>query len=467
MGKLKVVSLFSGCGGMDLGIKGGFEFLGKMYRPHDVEIIYAIDNDKNTCETFNKNFGIECVCKDIRTVDSTEIPPHHVLVGGFPCVSFSIVAQNPPRLGYKDERGRLFFEMCRILTDRKPICFIAENVKGLLSANKGKAFPLVLGKFKEAGYHVTYKVLNAADYGVPQKRERVFIVGFRDKKILDAFKFPKPVTKEKPVPLSKVIMSEDKIEEKYYFSKRAIEGLKKANKKMNKGRVQNLSEPCNTIGAHLAKVSINSTDPVLKIDGRYRRFTPREAARIQSFPDDFIFVGPETKQYRAIGNAVPPVLMWYITKEVIKAIKKVNPKLFDSMPYRTENEKRSYNMSKIRGKNTKIELILRRALWSKGYRYRLHCTNIPGKPDIVFKSKKIAIFCDSAFWHGKNYEETISRIKTNREYWANKLKRNIERDKEVNEELKRRGWVVLRFWEDEIKGDLDRVVKEIEKALGK
>ena len=116
-----------------------------------------------------------------------------------------------------------------------------------------------------------------------------------------------------------------KLKKKYYFSERAVRGMVKVRAKMNKGRIQDPNSPCNTIGAHLSKVSLNSTDPVLKINGRYRRFTPREAARIQSFSEDFILVGAETRQYRAIGNAVPPVLMWYITREIISAIKANRP----------------------------------------------------------------------------------------------------------------------------------------------
>ena len=126
-------------------------------------------------------------------------------------------------------------------------------------------------------------------------------------------------TAEEKIPLSKVVFPEDEVDEKYYFSEKAVRGMKRVREKMNKGRAQDLDEPCNTIGAHLAKYSLNSVDPVLKTRGRYRMFTPREAARIQSFPEDFVLVGSDNRQYRAIGNAVPPVLMWHITREVVNA----------------------------------------------------------------------------------------------------------------------------------------------------
>jgi DNA (cytosine-5)-methyltransferase 1 len=237
------------------------------------------------------------------------------LTGGFPCQSFSIIAQNPKRLGVKDERGKLFFEMCRILRERQPKCFIAENVKGILTANKKSAFPLIMKEFEDSGYDVQYRVLNSADYGVPQKRERVIIVGFRkDLKVNFSFPDVEIQNEEDYEPLKKVI--EKQVDEKYFFSERAVAGMMKKRESMNKGRAQDINKPCNTVGAHLAKVSLNSTDPVLMEGERYRRFTPREVARIQSFPDDFELVGSEAAQYRALGNAIPPVMLWYVAKAV-------------------------------------------------------------------------------------------------------------------------------------------------------
>ena len=224
--------------------------------------------------------------RDIREVKTEELPKFDILTGGFPCQSFSIVAQNPKRLGIKDEKGMLFFEMCRILRERKPKCFIAENVKGLLTANKREAFPLIIKEFEDSGYDVKYQVVHAVEFGVPQKRERVIIVGFR-KDLNVEFDFPEAVvdSPEKYVPLSKVIDSD--VDDKYFFSQKAVDGMMRNRESMNKGRAQNVDEPCNTVGAHLAKVSLNSTDPVLKVDNKYRRFTPREVARIQSFPETF------------------------------------------------------------------------------------------------------------------------------------------------------------------------------------
>lgn len=321
MEKLKVASLFCGCGGTDVGLLGGFDFLGKYYNSNSMEIVYANDIDDNACKIFKENFGITPDNRDIRAVKTEEIPEFDILTGGFPCQSFSIVAQNPKRLGVKDERGKLFFEMCRILRERQPKCFIAENVKGILTANKRSAFPLILKEFEESGYDVQYQILNSADYGVPQKRERVIIVGFR-KDLNITFSFPEAEIEDetKYTPLKTVI--EKRVDEKYFFSERAVAGMMKKRESMNKGRAQDINKPCNTVGAHLAKVSLNSTDPVLMEGERYRRFTPREVARIQSFPDDFELVGSEAAQYRALGNAIPPVMFWYVAKAVSKELKK-------------------------------------------------------------------------------------------------------------------------------------------------
>ncbi len=319
MGRLKVASLFCGCGGTDVGLLGDFTFLGKHYESNDMEIVYANDIDDNACKIFEKNFGVKPDNRDIRNVSSKDLPDFDILTGGFPCQSFSIIAQNPKRLGIKDDRGKLFFEMCRILKEKQPICFIAENVKGLISANNSETFPLILDEFKKCGYDVEYDILNSANFGVPQKRERVIIVGFR-KNLNLHFKFPNvPITDEMFfTPLKKVL--EDKVDEKYFFSEKAVEGMLKNRDLMNKGRAQDVTKPCNTVGAHLAKVSLNSTDPVLMEGERYRRFTPREVARIQSFPENFELVQTESAQYRALGNAIPPVMFWYVANAAKKQL---------------------------------------------------------------------------------------------------------------------------------------------------
>ena len=319
MRKYKVASLFCGCGGTDVGLLGGFEFNGVNYTQNEFEVVYANDIDINACNLFYENFGIMPDNRDIKDISSNELPYFDILTGGFPCQSFSVVAQNPKRLGIKDDKGKLFFEMCRILRDKKPICFVAENVKGLLSANGGEAFPLIIKEFESCGYTVKSEILNSAGFGVPQKRERVIIVGFRNDVVVD-FTFPSPPIQDECSYVPLKVALEESIPEKYFFSQRAVDGMMKNREGMNKGRAQDVNKPCNTVGSHLAKISLNSTDPVLLDNGKYRRFTPREVARIQSFPEDYNLVGSDQAQYRALGNAIPPVLMWHISQSIFEQL---------------------------------------------------------------------------------------------------------------------------------------------------
>jgi DNA (cytosine-5)-methyltransferase 1 len=162
--KYRLVSLFSGCGGGDLGAMGGFNFLRSKYARHPVEVVYANDIDHPCTDTYAKNFGGHITCADIRQIPSEAIPDHEILMGGFPCQTFSIVGQ---RKGLEDPRGRLYFEMARILKDKKPKAFIAENVKGLMNIDDGKVLKLICKEFEKAGYKVSVALLNAADFGVP------------------------------------------------------------------------------------------------------------------------------------------------------------------------------------------------------------------------------------------------------------------------------------------------------------
>ena len=312
----KVVSLFSGCGGCDEGIIGNFTFNNHKYERLPYELVYAMDIDQKALNTHKLNFsGAEVRCGDICEVDASEIPDCDIIVGGFPCQSFSTV--NPSKDPF-DDRANLYKQMVRIVREKQPLVFVAENVKGLMTLHKGEILKRVCTAFEEAGYILSYKLLNAADYGVPQKRERVILVGFR-KDLNCKFVFPEETHKGKWAPLSVAVPILAIEQEKYYFSKKAVEGMKNAKPNMKRGLWQRLDEPCLTVTSHLAKVSLNSRDPVLLVDAEkelYRRFTPREAARIQSFPDEFEFAGSESDAYRQIGNAVPPVLFWNISKQI-------------------------------------------------------------------------------------------------------------------------------------------------------
>ncbi|MDR2729884.1 MAG: DNA (cytosine-5-)-methyltransferase [Treponema sp.] len=312
----KTVSLFCGCGGADLGLLGGFIFNNQTYEKLPFNIVYATDIDEKAILAYKKNFtGGNVVCADIKDLETSIIPACDVLVGGFPCQSFSTV--NPTKNPF-DDRAKLYKEMVRIAKDKQPQIIIAENVKGFKTLYGGLIFNAVVSEFESVGYNVLSSMVNASDYGVPQKRERVIIVAVR-KDLKGKFEFPQKTTEYDKIPLSVAVPKIDIDEKKYYFSERAVAGLKKAKNNMKRGLAQNLDEPCLTVTSHLAKTSLNSRDPVLLVDAEkelYRRFTPREAARIQSFPDTFKFADSEFDTYKQIGNAIPPVLFWYIAKSV-------------------------------------------------------------------------------------------------------------------------------------------------------
>lgn len=320
---MRVVSLFAGCGGADLGIIGGFEYLGKKYAKNSMTIVHASDIDKKAVATYNLNFTHKADVADIRGI-SLKGQKVDLIVGGFPCQSFSSV--NPSK-DPTDSRAQLFNEMLRIVRETKPKFVIGENVKGFYRLHGGIYFDDYSKKLRRAGYRVYHQVVLAADYGVPQLRQRLIVIGIRND-IKGDFAFPKPIfgpnsrSKENYVPLKKVIKSLSRVHEKYFFSKRAVQGVKNAKPNMKRALAQDLNEPCLTVTSHLAKVSLNSRDPVLLVDlasELYRRFTPGEAAAIQSFPSNFEFSGSEADAYRQIGNAIPPVMIWHI----IRALKKL------------------------------------------------------------------------------------------------------------------------------------------------
>ncbi|MDD3480696.1 MAG: DNA (cytosine-5-)-methyltransferase [Patescibacteria group bacterium] len=317
---MKVASLFCGCGGSDLGLEGGFEYIGKKYSRLPFKVVYALDNDVKAVATYNINFKLPATLASIKDIDPSSIPDHDVLVGGFPCQSFSTV--NPNKNPF-DERAGLYKDMAKILKIKQPKAFIAENVKGMMTLHKGKIFENVTKEFEKQGYKLNHLLINAADFGIPQKRPRVFIVGIR-KDLGFQYQFPQnPVDKDNWVGLRAVIDSLVPSDPRYYFSEKAVIGMRNAKNNMKRGLAQDLESPCLTVTSHLAKVSLNSRDPVLLVDPKkdlYRRFTPLEAARIQSFPDDFKFVGSEADAYRQIGNAIPPVVMWHIAKALSKQL---------------------------------------------------------------------------------------------------------------------------------------------------
>ncbi len=338
--KYTMVSLFSGCGGLDLGFsEAGFK------------IIWANDFDQDAQRIYELNIG-QIDKRDILTVDENEIPDCDIITAGFPCQPFSNAGN---RKGIHDSRGMLYKECLRIIKKKQPKVFVFENVKGLLSTKyiDGRLLSDVIvsdleesSNPEELGYNVTYKLLNASDYGVPQNRQRVFFVGIR-KDLNKKFVFPSPSVKSKVV-LGDILDIPNNIpnQKDWPFSPQALEMVRnipeggswkdvpyeflaprfqkiRDNMKLyhspNFYRRFSRREVCGTITASAQPENCGIIHPT-----ENRRYTIREIARIQSFPDSFKFIDETTKDivsmYKVIGNAVPPKLAKAIAKAILEQI---------------------------------------------------------------------------------------------------------------------------------------------------
>jgi DNA (cytosine-5)-methyltransferase 1 len=317
--KFKVVSLFSGCGGMDLGFLGGFTYLNKYYEKHNFEIVFANDILPAACETYSKNFNHNPLLGDIKEYldNNGIIPDCDVVIGGFPCQDFSLAGK---RKGLNSERGRLYEQMKRVITLKRPKIFVAENVKGL---SIGEALDVIKEDFSriEPQYEINHYLKLAADFGVPQTRERVFIVGVR--KDTNTSFFP-------PVETHSAEGNDGR--RHWVTSKDAIGDLEKINNSVPNHSQYSMAK---NYGNHLQgnkPIKSDYPSPTIRaehhgnIEFHYkepRRLTVRECARIQSFPDDFLFHSSASKNYVVIGNAVPPVLGWHIAESVEEFLKKI------------------------------------------------------------------------------------------------------------------------------------------------
>jgi DNA (cytosine-5)-methyltransferase 1 len=301
---ISVVSLFSGCGGMDLGFSGGFEFLGKNYSKMPFEIIWANDLNSAACRTYKKNIGEHIVEGDIwKAIDEMPLEAD-VVIGGFPCQDISI---NGKGAGVDGKRSGLYRAMVEVVSRIRPKIFVAENVKGLLMKHNENSLKQILTDFRALGYDVTYQLYNAADYGVPQTRERVFIVGTRS----DINKFTPPThISEKHITSQEAIGDLETIELNESFNH--IWSF--ANKSSDQGnRKLKADRPGYTIRAEChGNIQFHYALP--------RRISMREAARFQSFPDNFIFDSKLRETERQVGNAVPPVLAWHMANAVMNTL---------------------------------------------------------------------------------------------------------------------------------------------------
>ncbi|MDB5179994.1 MAG: (cytosine-5-)-methyltransferase [Candidatus Saccharibacteria bacterium] len=324
--KFNVASFFSGAGGLDTGFhNAGFE------------IIWANEYDRTITPTLRKNFPTTVVDdRSLFDVESTDVPNAVGIVGGPPCQSWSVAGSGK---GLSDKRGQVFLEYIRVIRDKKPLFFLAENVAGMLSSRHKESLQLIIDEFDKLGYYFTYKLMNVKDYGVPEDRKRVIFVGY-DKKLGKAFEFPEALPTSEHKTLKDAIWDlKDSAAPALDKNKTNGDALKIINHEymnggfstmyMSRNRVRSWNEPSFTIqagGRHaplhpqapkMTKIAADQQEFAKGKEHLYRRLSVREVARIQTFPDDFEFVYRDVADgYKMIGNAVPVKFAEAIAKKI-------------------------------------------------------------------------------------------------------------------------------------------------------
>lgn len=308
--EFKFIDLFAGIGGIRL----GFESVGG-------KCVFSSEFDADACKTYEANFG-EYPSGDITKISACDIPDFDILLAGFPCQAFSIIGKKE---GFANETcGTLFFEIERILKEKKPTAFMLENVRNLVAHDKGNTFKVIREHLEALGYFVHAKVLNALDYGVPQKRERIIIVGF-NKDI--PFEFPKPIPKSERQSLSDIL--EDNVDKRYYVR----ENIKAS--RLERLRDKDYPKPyishenmAGSVTPHPYSSALRagaSANYILINDER--RPTEREMLRIQGFPDTFKFVLPYGKVKKQCGNSVAVPVIKAVANSMLIALKKYDTTL--------------------------------------------------------------------------------------------------------------------------------------------
>lgn len=316
MKKMTCASFFTGVGGIDIA-----------FEKHGFETIYANEIEVNACRTFEKNFKVKVDNRDINVIKSDEVPDFDIMLAGFPCQAFSLAGY---RQGFEDDKGRgtLFFELERIFKKKKPKIIFLENVKNLVGHDNGNTFRTILQKLESAGYYVKYQVLNAMDYGnIPQNRERIYIVAFRNKSLYQKFEFPKPL--ELKIKLNHLIDYHNKVEDKYYYTKNCnfydtlLEEVKSQNTVYQWRRTyvrENKKNVCPTLTANMGTGGHNV--PLILSDHGIRKLTPKECFNIQGFCENFKL--PEdianTHLYKQAGNSVVVPVISRIAENIKKIL---------------------------------------------------------------------------------------------------------------------------------------------------
>jgi len=307
-GKYKIASLFAGCGGLDLGFVGGFDFLGKRFAKTGFEVVWANELNPAACKTYERNLGEHIICGDIKDAIDSIPAGVDVVMGGFPCQDISI---NGKMLGIKGRRSCLYTYIVDAVKKLQPKVFVAENVGSLMMKQNEYSFKTILADFQSLGYDITYHVYHAEEYGVPQTRERIIFVGTRND--IPVFSYPKPLA-DAPITAGEALRDLEARPQSKEFShvwSAAAPSGEQGSRRMVEDR------PGYTIRAEChGNIQFHYRLP--------RRISMREAARIQSFPDSFMFPCGIRETERQIGNAVPPVLAWHIAKAVKRTLDKAD-----------------------------------------------------------------------------------------------------------------------------------------------
>lgn len=298
--KFTFIDLFAGIGGMRL----AFEGVGG-------RCVFSSEWDKFAALTYRANFG-ETPHGDITKIVATEVPPHDVLVAGFPCQPFSHAGL---KLGFEDTRGTLFFDVARIVKKHRPAMILLENVKGFAAHDRGKTHRVVISVLEDLGYVVHSRILNASDFGIPQNRERIYIVAIHSRiKSADKFQFPHPTN----LPTRVGSILERRVDSKYVLSDKLWRGHQRRlreHRARGNGFGYSLftrdSRRTSTISARYYK---DGSEILIATDGNPRKITPREAARLQGFPESFVIPVSDTQAYKQFGNSVAVPVVRAIAK---------------------------------------------------------------------------------------------------------------------------------------------------------
>lgn len=287
---MRVLSLFCGCGGLDQGfVNAGYN------------IVWANDFDKYAVETYRANFGDHVVLGDINEVDIKKLPDFDVLIGGFPCQPFSMMGE---KRGFEDARGTLFFRIAEIIKyridiNKKPKVIVLENVRSLKTHNKGQTFKTILNILEvDLGYKVFYDILNTADYGIPQTRNRTYIVCFANEEA--AFVFPQ----KQRLNLTMQDLLEHDVDNKYFLSDKILPTILSDGTGGYKAKSEIDLPIARPLCATMAKMHRACQDNYVTQNNRVRRLTPRECARLQGFNDSFVIPVSDSQAYKQFGNAV-------------------------------------------------------------------------------------------------------------------------------------------------------------------